>query len=85
MNVQPKEAIQLDAVTKNAMGWSGITDNMYNGNGCHKVLIRNNTFTNYVRAVGSYSYPQGVEKNPYTYITLTKNRIAPSGIAFTRN
>lgn len=72
-NVQPKEAIQLDVTTRSAVPGFGTTDNMYNGKGCHKVLIKNNTFTNCARGVGSHSYKEGAEAKPYTYITVTGN------------
>lgn len=73
LNIQPKEAIQLDVATRAAVPGYGTTSNMYNGKGCHRVLIRNNKFYNCARGVGSHSYASGAEKRPYTYITVTGN------------
>lgn len=75
VNVQPKEALQLDVATPAAMPGGGITSNMFNGKGCHKVLITKNTFVNCARAVGSHSGLTGAEKSPYTYITISGNNI----------
>lgn len=69
MQVQPKEAIQLDVATQSGM--NGYTP--YNGKGCHNVLISGCTFTNVSRGLGSHSYANGTEKNPYTDITVKNN------------
>lgn len=69
LQVQPKEALQLDAATKEAM----VNCTPYNGKGCHNVLITGNTFSDVSRGVGSHSYAKGAEKNPYTNITVEKN------------
>lgn len=68
-NVQPKEAIQLDVATKPAM----VNCTPYNGKGCHNVIIENNQFTNVARGVGSHNDMKGVEKNPYTNVTVRNN------------
>lgn len=73
--VQPKEAIQLDVSTLSAMPGDAIASSMYNGKGCHKVLIKKNRIVNCARGVGSHSGLVGAEKNPYTYITVTGNVI----------
>lgn len=72
-NVQPKEAIQLDVATILAVPGFDTSDYMYNGKGCHKVLIKNNKIFNCARGVGSHSYEEGAEKYPYTNITITGN------------
>ena len=69
LQVQPKEALQLDVATKAAM----INCTPYNGKGCHNVLITGNIFSDVSRGVGSHSYAQGAEKNPYTNITVERN------------
>lgn len=75
INVQPKEALQLDIATKAAIPGYGTKASMYNGKGCHNVIIANNTFINCGRGVGSHSGLKGAEKNPYTYITVKNNII----------
>lgn len=69
LQVQPKEALQLDVATKGAM----VNCTPYNGKGCHNVLITNNTFSNVSRGLGSHSEAKGAEKNPYTNITIENN------------
>lgn len=75
VGVQPKEAIQLDVSTLSAMPGSEVSSNMYNGKGCHKVLITENRIINCARGIGSHSSIIGAEKNPYTYISVKNNVI----------
>lgn len=73
-NVQPKEALQLDVATRTAMPGFDTTANMYNGKGCHRVLIKNNRFLNCARGVGSHSGTgRGIESRPYTDINIIGN------------
>ena len=74
-NVQPKEALQLDIATKAAIPGYNTASKMYNGKGCHNIMITNNTFVNCARGLGSHSGLKGAEKNPYTYITVQNNVI----------
>ena len=74
-NVQPKEALQLDIATRSAIPGYNTKASMYNGKGCHNVLITNNTFVNCGRGLGSHSGLKGAEKDPYTYITVKNNVI----------
>lgn len=75
-SVQPKEAVQLDVATASAMPGFNTASKMYNGKGCHRVLINNNTFYNCARGIGSHSGTgKGIEKYPYTYITVAGNTI----------
>lgn len=75
-SVQSKEALQLDVAIPSAMPGFDTAPAMYNGKGCHRVLIKNNTFYNCARGVGSHSGTgKGIEKYPYTYITVTGNTI----------
>lgn len=71
LQVQPKEALQLDVASKAAM----VNCTPYNGKGCHNVLITGNTFSDVSRGVGSHSYAKGAEKNPYTNITVENNTL----------
>lgn len=75
-NVQPKEALQLDVATKEAIPGYNHPQSMLNGKGCHNVVITGNTFTNCGRGVGSHSGTgNGAEKQPYTNIKVTDNII----------
>ncbi len=67
--LQPKEAIQLDVATKEAM------PNMtpYNGKGCHNAVIENNRFNRVARGVGSHNSEVGAEKDPYTNVIVRNN------------
>ena len=75
ISLQPKEALQLDIATRAAIPGYSTKASMYNGKGCHNVLITNNTFVNCARGLGSHSGLKGAEKNPYTYITVKNNVI----------
>lgn len=70
VNVQPKEAIQLDVSTQLAVNGK----EPYTGKGCHNVLIENNTFVNVARGIGSHNAKEkSIEKNPYTDIIVRNN------------
>ncbi len=69
-NVQPKEALQLDVATQDAMPYCKTT-----GKGCHNVIVKNNSFKDVARGLGSHNEMNGVEKNPYTNITVQKNTV----------
>ncbi len=75
-NVQPKEALQLDVAIyikdKNpAFNYSKQT-----GKGCHNVIIKNNTFKNVARGLGSHNGTYGVvESKPYTNVTVQNNTV----------
>ncbi len=74
-NVQPKEALQLDVAIYIKGKNPAFNYCKQTGKGCHNVIVKNNTFKDVARGIGSHNETYGVEKNPYTDITIQKNTV----------
>ena len=70
--LQPKEAVELDVAEMSACPPASV----YNGKGCHNVLIEKCTFQKVARGVGSHNYLTGsvkIENPSFRNVTIRNN------------